>query len=217
MEAKLEAAKEEARTTKNMADQMLSSRISPSSRLKALQRRATDRVTYLVKCRDALRAGYVMMPDMPGDVVAVRTNRTSPTPMARRAVRSQQEIPKHPPDAGLGPGIGRYVSPLQSVASTEEYEVERKRWDGSLYKEKARDYWAHGLRDPDGLNKVFVKPQVVDRLTGAMSTLIFDEIVCVRPADTRRQSRDPIVLGRVVNGRQVAAFLIAWFVDPSEI
>lgn len=213
---KIVAAKEEAGSAKIMADQMIGAGLSAKT-AKAIHKRSTDRVTYLVKCKQALEHGYVMMPDMPGEVVAVRTNRDEPTAQERTRQSAQHRVPAHKATNGLPGGMGRYVSPRQTMGSSASHEVERKRHDGTKYTETPRDHFAVALRDPDGLNTLFFKPLVIDRVTGAMSTIIFDEIVCVRPANRQRLSKDPIVLGRIVNGLRVAAFLIAWFCDPSGV
>src|SRR5258708_3572424 len=71
---KIALAIDEAKQAHDMVEQMVAARMSPAI-AKTMHRRATSRVTYLTKIRDALEAGYVMMPDLTGDIFAVRVDR----------------------------------------------------------------------------------------------------------------------------------------------
>jgi hypothetical protein len=218
MQTKIEAALGEARDAKEMRQKMLAAGLNPSQ-AKSIHGRATARVVYLTKIKDALQAGYVLMPDMPGEVIAVRTDRVGPSPAARRHHPWHQNVPRELPQ-NLPSGQGYYVSPRQNTATSTSTHTGS---DGKLVKNTYR--YATSLRDPDGLDRRFVKPAVIDRMSAAMLTNIFDEIVTVRGAGfasraaERRKDRDPIVLGRVVDQRNksVSAFLIAWFVDTEEL
>jgi hypothetical protein len=208
VECKRTQALAEARDAEKMVDQMMTARMDwkPAARL---QDRATDRVRFLTKVKSALEAGYVMMPDMPGEVLAIRTE--NPRLGDRRWWR-EGDIKPLPAKHTLPIGEGRYVSPRPTEAVQTNQDPTTKRWITSRR--------ATEIRDPDGLDRKFLKPAVVDRMTGAMARGIFDEIVCVgaRPVPGRKvRDRDPIVLGRVLSGKQAAAFLIAWFVDPAEL
>jgi hypothetical protein len=178
---------------------------------------ATSRVTYLSKLEAALRSGYVMMPDMPGDVIAVRINRDLPSRVSRRVSRNTwpSSVPDETPDC-LPTGEGRYVSPSQTIQKAI-HSVETTR-DG---KEDVRyGFRAVALRDPFGLDKLFVKPIVIQRTAAAMALKIFDEVVTIKPQNTqKRRSKDPIVLGRVVDKvkKTSTAFMIAWFMDLDDI
>lgn len=212
---KIELAKHEAKSSHDMMIQMREARLNVHE-AKRLHTRATSRVTYLIKIKSALEAGYLMMPDMEGDIIAVRSNRSGPSPVARRAYKSSWKTTsvRSVPDeqsSFLPPGEGRYISPRQGISTTSREIV-----DGSNKKTEYSTR-AISLRNPDGLNIQFIRPEVISRTAGAMTHRIFDEIVTVRPVSSiRRRSRDPIVLGRIIDKatRRCCAFMIAWFVDP---
>ncbi len=216
MQTKIDAAMVEAQAAHDMKEQMLAARLSPA-KAKIVHRRATARVGFLTKCHAALQAGYFMMPDMPGDVVAVRLGREMPLPANRRWRSHWRGIPDET-GQGLPVGVGEYRSPRQSI-ETRRVPTGKMLSDGKT-PEQAPEHRAIELRDPDGLHKRFVKPAVMARTAAAMATKVFDEIVAVGgTAVARRKDRDPIVLGRIVDpvNNRVAAFLIVSFVNTAEL
>lgn len=215
---KIVLAIDEARLAAQMVDEMSRANLAPTA-AKALHKRATERVTFLVKVKDALEAGYCMMPDMPGRVIAVRT--TADYPRSEHKKWSERfAAPTMNADKSLSSGEGDYKSPTPDV-EREVRLVERgyRNPDGTVHKDKEWFTRAVRLKDPDGIDRKFVRPEIVHRMSQAMALKIFDEVVCVDDSDnrTRRKSKDPIVLGRVVIGTKACAFLIAWFVDPREL
>lgn len=160
------------------------------------------------------------MPDMPGEIIAVRTNAHEPTPDAQtlRAGWSASVVPDHRAAKNLPIGEGYYASP-RPVTQSRTDKVKHKRENGTFYEEETRYHKAIALRDPFGVNRRFMRPQIIDKTTGAMMQGIFDEIVCVKPVATSRgrKANDPIVLGRVIGPKGVSAFLIAWFVESNDI
>ncbi|MGE0289361.1 MAG: hypothetical protein AB7I42_23985 [Bradyrhizobium sp.] len=213
VDAKRTAAIEEATAAHDMVESAKRGNISVAA-AKTVHRRASSRVGYLTKIGQALRAGFVMMPDMPGDVVAVRVDRDAPSVAARRLYDWKSNIPGERSDS-LPPGKGRYVSPSQGV-HTQKVQV--KKSDGSIV--SVDRHCAIELRNPDGLDRRFVRPEVMTRLAAAMTMKLFDEVVCIRPQSTKhRRSKDPIVLGRIIDKatKTTSAFLIAWFMDKRDI
>jgi hypothetical protein len=215
VEAKREAAIEEARAAHDMELSAISANLSVAA-AKRIHRRATARVGYLTKVGQALQAGYVMMPDMPGDIVAVRVNRNSP---ASSRLSDWSHFVQDERCQNLTAGIGKYVSPRQTV---EKVRVSDKVLSDGRTTPQYK-WRAVALRNPDGLDRRFLRPEVMSRLSAAMTMKLFDEIVTVRPqsraALRARRSRDPIALGRIVddaNGN-VTAFLVAWFMDKRYI
>lgn len=212
---KIELAKIEATEAKLMAETMTAARLG-SAQAKALHKRATSRVGYLVKIKQALEAGYCMMPDMEGTTIAVRLDQIGPMPAARVARRWAGNVPDERP-RGLPAGQGDYFSPRQEMGTQNTYTGK-----DSAGKDKFEEYsYAVSLRDPDGIDRRFMRPAVMSRTVQAMALKLFDEIACVKPADTRRRSTkpDPIVLGRIVDphNKRVSAFMIAWFIDTAEL
>jgi hypothetical protein len=212
--AKIEQAKAEAQDAKRMRDQMRTAGIG-SGPAERLHKRATERVGFLVKVKAALEAGYLLMPDMPGEVLAVRTSKDPAWPSKRFWGEYHGLTPTEPANHRLPPGEGWYANPNPDT----QFRTVNDPVSGKFLRDEIR---ATMLRDPSGIDHKFLKPAIIDKMTGAMTRHIFDEIVCVGAKPTKsptptRADPDPIVLGRVVSGRQVAAFLIAWFVDLSEL
>lgn len=216
---KIEAAKDEAKAAHDMVVQLREVRLG-SAQAKRLHRRATARVGYLVKIKQALEAGYVMMPDMPAELVAVRTARHWPAPAAKRWRSGGDWVVPQLPPSGEVAGDGEYKHPRYATETTKRTR-ELTRHDGSKYKDDYSESRAVEVCDPDGINRQFMRPEIMSRTAAAMTLKIFDEIATVTPTSTKRGRRgpDPIVLGRVVDpvSGKAAAFLIAWFVDTETV
>lgn len=210
MSGKIEAAVVEAQEAKGMVAQMQTAGLNASS-ARRMHRRATARVTFLTKVRSALAAGYVMMPDMPGDVVAVRTDKENPPDLYVN--KSGTWNLKDVMSRSLPEGDGKYVSQGPRYLETSEAVTQR---DGTFKNEKR--YYACGMGMPD-LDRMFVKPEVVSRTAGALMSKLFDEVVTLKPTRSGRGRTDPIVFGRIIDGGtgKSCAFLIAWFVDGADI
>lgn len=216
VDAKIQLAIKYARESHDMVETMKAARLSIAT-AKAMHKRATSRVVYLKNIKAALEAGYVMMPDIDGEIIAIRSDRKTPSPAARQHRKGgwRNSVISSVPDersSGLLAGEGRYISPRQKV------DISHARIPGNSGERD--EYTAHAvsLCDPDGLHRRFVRPEVISRTAGAMQRRIFDEIVTVRPAQTRhRCSLDPIVLGRIIDKetKRCSAFPVAWFVEPA--
>lgn len=207
---KVAEAIQDATDAKLMRDQMRTAKMNdlPAARL---HEKATERVCFLTKVQAALEAGYLMMPDMPGEVLAVRTDKETPKHCWRWS-RSKPDM--HPANPKLPVGVATYKSPRPSI--------EARFIEDPAHRDSHSEFKPVRLRNPDGIDHKFLKPQVIERTTGAMVKGIFDEIVCVgakrhnAPTKTLKDP-DPIVFGRVISKKQVACFLIAWFMDPTDL
>lgn len=161
-------------------------------------RRIRNRVIYYGKAQTALEEGYCIIPDLPVQIIAVRTSKRGPP---RRWVKgSAHSIPNVPPGQ-LPAGEGEYVDPEPLVRSRKD----------------ADDRWETQAVDFDAVDFPFkvVKPQILKGLEAALKHKLFDEIG-VLPGTTRHA--DPILVGRIK--RKEAAytepsmtFLIAWWID----
>lgn len=211
--AKIDRAKEEARLAAQTKDAMVAARLSPKQAV-VMHAKATARVTYLVKIKQALEAGYCMVPDMEGTVIAVRRNTVGPTAIARRERGSSWSVPDER-GQGLPAGEGSYRSPTQIISHRKVTEND---YQGKP--QQVNKYWADRIKDPDGIDRKFMRPEVMNRTARALADRLFDEVVTVKPWNSQqRRNRDPIVLGRVVDtkNRTTAAFIIAWFIDTAEL
>jgi len=184
---------------------------------------AKDRVSYYQRIRAALLAGYVIMPDLPGATVAVRTSQHKPRENVLKSSWNHRDLPQAVSD-GSDIGTGRYVDP------TLKYET----WDETGKDTTGRETTTH-LAVATGFDTEFsfpvklVKPQVLDATSRAMVRKIFDEIGIIGAGSAKPGKKlrptfahgDPIVLGRVVRyegaKRFSCAFLITWWVDTKTI
>ncbi len=180
--------------------------------------RAQGRVTYYVKMKAALDAGYVIMPDIPCGVFAVRTTADGPN---RREHESRYHTTRLPEaTASEAPaGEGRYVDP--SITYTHWTDSEKREGSSDLVKHHARA--VEDFDAPD-FPLQLVKPQILDETSKAMALRIFDEIGILPEVPTSKKmlrGYDPIVLGRIVRTegtmRHTCAFLITWWLDTAAL
>jgi len=186
--------------------------------------RAQGRLTYYQKIGAALEAGYVIMPDLPGVTIAVRTSQSRPRQTRYESRWSRRELPTALSDGSVV-GEGKYVDP----------NMKFHRWDKTDKDERGNDRTthiakAHSFDSEFEFPVALVKPQVLDATNKAMLLKIFDEIGIIgagsaRPGQkleaTKQLHGDPILLGRVVRyeGREriTCAFLITWWLDTKTI
>jgi hypothetical protein len=185
------------------------------------------RVGYYKRMEAALQAGYIIMPDMPGMTIAVRTSQRKPRHTTRESRAWNTTLPSATSD-GSPPGKGRYISPnikydtwSQNSAPDAQGRVATK------HLARARNF------DPEFTFPIkFVKPEIFDETSRAMMHKIFDEIGIIgigspKPGErlpsttVTRVDRDPIVLGRIVRyegvKRFTCAFLITWWLDTKAL
>lgn len=162
------------------------------------------------KIKAAIEAGYVIIPDFPVDVFAIRTTKSRPKPMEtkwRGETRAQSsESPSR--------GEGVYVdSDPTECHSRTEYITDQKTKEVN-----PQNYWrADEFRDVIDFPLSIAKAEIMDDVACAMQHKIFDEIGVL--PERRTQKRDPIVTGIIrdprsskYNDRRVM-FLLAWYLD----
>jgi hypothetical protein len=168
---------------------------------------ASKRIDYYQKVKLALEAGYVIVPNFPVRIFAIRTDRTKPLKVLKQVQWDQHEQHAH----GLPQGEGEYKNPLPVVYESGEYVVKR---EGQPDK-KVKDYWAEKWDDfefPLNMSRV----RIMEAATRAMALSVFDELG-ILPND--RRTPDPIITGRVVDprstkfNRRVLTFMVAWHID----
>jgi hypothetical protein len=187
-------------------------------------KKAEARVVFYTKVRAALAAGYCIMPDLPIQILAVRTNRKRPPKQTAHAEYSHPENDlSHVQPHGLPAGEGRYV----------DNAVLFERWSTTKKNEYGNDRITNHARATD-FDEEFdfpmrlVKPQVLDDTGRALALKIFDEIGILPATNTGARASamatsDPVVVGRIIrktgpyNQRQVLTFLISWWIDTSQI
>lgn len=183
-----------------------------ASTLEAAVHRAKKKVVFYEKVRDALKAGYYIIPDMEIDLFAIRT--TAKSPRANRVTSTSQwglsikgQNTNSPPT-----GKGDYVSPDRGHFDEDQHERVEK--DGKKVIVKGKQ-WSD-FTDPD-FPFHFAKPEILEATAEAMKTKIFDEMG-VMP---RRRGGDPMVIGRITYRegyhRKSLNFLVSWFLDTADI
>jgi hypothetical protein len=185
---------------------------------------AQGRLGYYRRIGAALEAGYVIMPDLDGATIAVRTSQQRPRKTVHKSRWSTTDLPRVLSD-GSDAGKGAYVDPNMRFEHWERTDKDERGNDRTMHMAKA-----HSFDSEFAFPVMLVKPQILDAANQAMLLKVFDEIGIVgagsgKPGQKLRATEqlhgDPILLGRVVNyegnKRRTCAFLITWWVDTKAI
>lgn len=172
---------------------------------------------YYSKLLSAMDAGYTIVPNMPVDVFAIRTNRTAwpkwNGKMGTSTGGYNSASPYIPDEKEmvLPVGHGEYRSPTQMFHEDRDKVTK----DGKeLYRvEQTCDGYADIEFPFAAAHSV-----VMDATAYAMAMKIFDRIGIIPQGTVRRGYRgDPIIVGQIVRRdgcqEKVASFLIAWHLD----
>lgn len=162
------------------------------------------RITFYDKMLLAVEAGYVIMPSLPMDVIAIRTRALKP----RDGASDYQSTSFEQMAQALPAGEGEYKNPLPDKDSFEETRTDSNK------KERQQTVWFPiSFQDELEMPVELCKPQLLDRTRAAMATKLFDEIGVVRDDHRWGRRGDPMVVGTILdptrNGRRFAFFL-AW-------
>lgn len=181
-----------------------------STTLKRHALKAESLVNYYTKMLGAFEAGYVLVPNMPGALFAVRTEKVCPSKTWKY---SYMEALKQPADTSLTPGAGKYVA-----GDNETNTLHLGHGDQQYKKYQATGFGT--VEFPFALSK----PRLMEATSRAMALRLFDEFM-ILPAEAApapgRQTvtrQDPIILGIISNrspywnGKSVS-FMIAWHID----
>lgn len=166
-------------------------------------RRLQKRVLFYEKIKAAIAAGYLVVPDFPIDVFAIRTAREYPLTKYESQYKDQN---KQEPQM-LPVGDGEYKNPFPSNESVQRKEGEK--W--------VTRFRAGEFEDIDFPVQIAV-PQVLNATSKAMSLKLFDEIGLVRPPSKRG---DPIVVGTVIHKQGYSTkrlnFFIGWWFNWNDL
>lgn len=186
-------------------------------------RRTKKRVEYYEKIHAALSAGYVIVPNFPIDVFAIRTKRTSP--VRHYSERWSEDRSQKSEVLALGEG-----EHFDSVPHQVQHEIENKYLSG--YDTTAAGtttyYWADEMGNVDFPIKT-VKPAILEETDKALLLKIFDEVGCNpgrpgwNPGTGLNRKADPMVIGRIIyktsgwQENKSVSFLITWWLDFKDI
>lgn len=173
---------------------------------------------YYRKILLALEQGYLVIPDFPVRLFAIRTDAWRPDQKRGDFWGLRAQTAK-----ALPQGAGRYVSPVPTQ-DARQYEKQDARGQRTTHTER----WADEFREvvfPVQL----VKPEIITRTEEAFHLKVFDEIGLVgSPLDDGTVSispikGDPIVVGRILKPGQPKAshrgvtFFVAWWLNPETL
>lgn len=167
------------------------------------------RENFYQKILAALDAGYLMVPNFQMTPWVVRTNKVNPSGDVREQRWSVGRW--YPQQAGRLPiGEGRFVG-HNAKSQTETVEGKDEKGNAIVLHRA----WPVEFDDAPPFPMVFAAPHVMERASGALRELIFDEIGVSDDGPQARRG-DPFLLGRIINprrGRPDVTFFIAWSMD----
>lgn len=202
-----------ARTAGELSDALANYEIAKESKwrtapFEALVRRIEKRLHFYEKVTLALEAGYVIVPEMDLELIAIRTKKKHPRPNETSSWSTREQESEAP-----APGEGRYVQP---EATDKEETRLIKDGAGKLVERTYR--WADEFKEEMDFPFRLAKPEVLSATDEAMALRVFDEIG-VLPKSRRRG--DPMVIGRVFlkegYRRKEISFVIAWYIDTRDL
>jgi len=174
-----------------------------TSALTANLNKIAKRQTFYEKLKAAVAAGYVIMPALPMNVIAIRTRAKNPRDTQGPAWSSFEQLAQALPE-----GAGEYKNPMPTKDSFTEEEKNHK---GETVSKEV--YFPVAFEDEFAMPVELCKPTLLERTSTAMALKIFDEIGIVRDDHRYNRRGDPVVCGTVIDptrrGRRFA-FFIAW-------
>lgn len=185
-----------------------------STSLKNQVRRIVKRKIYYDKLLEAVNAGFVIVPNMPVDVFAIRIKGDRPSwshDYGDSKHGFNNASPSVPDETAqeLPAGDGNYQSPLVEFS---ENRVTSGEGNDKMYHVTQK---CEGFQDIE-FPLAAAHPLVMNATNRAMVMKIFDRIGIV-PQTGRKLRGDPIILGQIVRkegySEKVASFLIAWHLD----
>lgn len=175
--------------------------------LQAAISRTEKRVTYYNKMKQAVEAGFLIVPNFPVTVLAVRVARTKPRQV--EAPYQGSHVFNAVPEL-LPAGEGRYVDDrLFTVDYSHDLTDEKGQ------KKHVNQYFSSDYDAPDFPFSA-VKPAVLDAAQRAMALRIFDRIGMVE----NNSGTDPIIVGQLLDPRgndRRATFFIAWWLNTASL
>jgi hypothetical protein len=177
-------------------------RTEPFKRLAA---KCEKQIEYFKKIGQAIKLGYMIVPNFEMDLFAVRTGAFKPKHREQRwanqFVENGQSLPA---------GEGRYVGPKPLEDS---YTYNEKAADGKQIEK--RSYFPIDFVGEIEFPVTLVKPRILSETRRAMGFKLFDQIGIARGGYMARRD-DPIVCARIIDptrkGKAVT-FFVAWWLD----
>lgn len=168
--------------------------------------RTARRITYYDKVKQAVEAGYLVVPNFPVTLMAVRVDREK---QPEKTASWRSSVSRAEPQL-LPAGQGRYVD---EALFTHDHTSKIPDGKGG---ERTESLYASGDYDEPDFPFAMVKPVVLDATQRAMALKVFDTIGVVR----NDSGRDPIMVGQILDPRgrnRCVTFFIAWWLDTRSL
>lgn len=162
---------------------------------------AAKRVAFYKKIQTALEMGFVIVPNFPVTVFAIRTEKNKPLKMATFDSWNSNE--QH--STALDAGAGEYKNP---------FPVMHQRALPTENKPNQKEYYSHHWDEME-FPLQMSKPNIMETCNRAMALKLFDDLG-VLPGKTKV---DPIIVARLADprstkyNRRFVSFIIAWHLD----
>lgn len=178
------------------------------------------RIQYYGKIKAAVQAGYLIVPNFPIEVIAVRVARDQP--YASKEGRWASDVNTAQPEL-LPVGHGRYVDEVLFTERADYVQTGADGKDQRVQRTRSTTY-----DDAVDFPIVGVKPIIMKATARAMALRIFDRIGVAnhsgRTHSRRQRKADPIIIGQIVEpkykGRwneKVVSFFVAWWLDTDSL
>lgn len=170
--------------------------------LQSQYNKSVKKVSYYEKIKAALEAGYVIIPNFPVDMFAIRTDKGKPKKYLNTYWNENGRNVQEVSDMALT--VGEYKNPRPTILSQK-------------IDDKTSQYWAEDWKDEIDFPLNMAKPLIMQATSNAMALKIFDRFG-VMPS-TRRDD-DPVIIGQILNKRgpfqtKIVSFMIAWHLNTN--
>lgn len=201
---KLDEARQIATELGESADAAGRHGLSPTG-IRRAQKRAEQSVVFYEKVNEAVKEGYVLVPNFPLEVFCVRTEHSKPRGQIDTS-SSWEDLP-NPQSEAPALGDGENVAGNTLMRRKVPY---KRLVDG---KEQQRYQLIPTGFCPVAFPATLIQPEVIEATGRAMAMKCFDEIGLV---GTPR--KDPIVIGTIYQGpprnrKRQLSFFVAWWLD----
>lgn len=161
---------------------------------------AKGRHQYFIKIREALLAGYYIVPNFPIQMFVIRTMKDKPRSQWKEHA---YQINSATADV-LALGMGDYHNPHVVLEQHIRYDGEKKQYVNTHV-------------TADKFNQIefpinMAKPSIIDATSHAMAQKIFDQIGVL---PNFRKKQDPLIIGQILGKDKVVSFMIAWHLNTN--
>ncbi len=179
--------------------------------------KTTAKMLYYVKIKKAVEAGYLVVPNFPAEIMAVRVAghpgyKVGGYPTAVNEAKADLRLP---------PGEGRYVDEMIPTRDATTYKVENGKY---VQDQKRVTTYGEYNEVPDFPMKL-VKPVVLEATQHAMTLRLFDRIGLAHGGSDMSKARrksDPLVVGQILDPsdqyrQKRVTFFIAWWLNVTDV